>query len=681
MILKPMRVLHAFLQMKRGRLGAAGLVVPLFAGIALTGCIPPDASGGLEVCKSAANGMQGTAFQFTIDSQAPITVNGGSCSPLIQVSSADGRHTITETPAPNTTVANIAVVNGSPYTVNGNSVTVTVNNDGTAQNETRVTYTNAPPGPGFLKVCKQSPDPTLQGSGFSFTENNGPAFSVTAGPVGAPNCDQGTSYQSGTRVNVHELIPTNVQVSQIDVSNGRGSNVNPATGDVTATVGTGTTIVTYTDRPVPVPQTGFIEICKLSGDRFVAGTFSFTVTAPGSTQTVPVSAGQCSGPLQVNAGNVRVDEANLAPFNVSGFAAVPSDRLVSQNPTNQTATVVVPVSADSNEETLVNVTNVTQQGLVKVCKTLTGNAGALANTPFVFNVTDAAGTEQVSIVVGSAPGTQCKFLSTGLPVGSTVTATEVVPPNPNFAPTTPNPVSLTVKKGINALGVTNQALGTVEVCKLGGDASVGTQTFQFSVNDGAPINVKAGQCSAPIVVPAGNAKVAEVNIPANFTFASVAAIHADDQSNALLTGTTVNPATVDVRTGGSPANETRVSFTNTTKVGTFKICKAANAELGTTATFQFTYSYTVNNNTVTNMVSLHQGECSNISANIPVQNAGGTPVTVTVNEAPYPGTQIQSISITGAGAPGSTNTATGSATFNIAAGNTDVTYTNIRTPM
>jgi hypothetical protein len=655
--------------------------VLVVGGATLTQCQPSgggDPSGALELCKSNANGMQGIAFHFTIDNGAPFTVTGGSCTSLLHVTSATGQHTITEIPAPNTTVANIDVSNGSPTTQNGNSVTVTVNNDGTALNETRVTYTNAPPGPGTLKVCKQSPDVTLQGSGFSFTENNGPAFTVIAGRVGSANCDQGTTYQFGTRVNVHELIPTNVNVTAIDVSNNRGSNFNLATGDVTATIGTGVTIVTYTDAPVRIPQTGYIEICKLAGDQFVTGTFNFTVTAPGSIQRVQVITGQCSGPILVPAGNVRVDEASAGVFSVSQFGVVPANRLVSQNTTNQTVTVIVPVSSSVANETLVNVTNVTAEGLVKVCKTLTANAGALAQQPFTFIVNDAAGTQTVSIVVGSAPGTQCKFLNTGLPVGSTVTATEVVPPQANFAPTTPNPVSLTVTNGFNVLGVTNQALGTVEVCKNSGDASVGPVPFQFTVNGGAPFTVNAGSCSTPIVVPAGTAQVQEVNIPPNFFLARVDAIHADDQSNAFISG--FNPVTVDVRTGGTPANETRVTFTNKTQLGTFKVCKAANAELGT-ATFSFGISWTRNGVTTTTSTNLQQGGCSTDFGPIPVQSADGSPVNVTVTEAPFAGTKLQAINVTGAGILTANNPAAGQVKFNLGIGETNVSFINVRCPL
>src|SRR3984893_4805135 len=665
--------MQRLLRMRRARMSA--VLLPILGMLALAGCVGGpggDPSGALEVCKSGANGMQGTAFQFSIDNGAPFTVNGGSCSGLRQGSSQSGTHTITEIPAANTSVVDVQVVSGAPASLNGNTETVTVSNDGTAAHETRVTFVNAGPGPGLLKVCKQSADPTLQGSGFSFTENGGPAFTVNAGPIGSANCDGGTSYQAGTLVNVHELIPTNVHVSAIDVSNGRGGGTDLANGNVTATVGAGTTIVTYTDQVNAIIQTGFVEVCKDAGDRFVNGWFDFTVTGPGQSLPVSVMTGQCSGPLQVPAGNVTIAEANRAPFSVSGFTTIPTNRLVTQNDSNGTAVVTVPVGPSSTE-TIVHVTNVTSQGLVKVCKTLAPNAGALANTPFGFNVTDAANGEQLSIVVGSAGGTQCKFLNTGLPLGSTVTVTEQVPNPANFAVDNQTQ-TITVQPGVNVVSFTNTALGTVEVCKTGADPSARNPNlnYQFSVNGGAAFTVHAGQCSGAIVVPAGRATVAEVNIPANFQLTGVSAVHTDDLSNAIVSGT--NPVTVDVRTGNSPANETLVTFTDAVKTGTFKICKVSNEPTLQNIAFNFTF-------TGGGTAALKPGECSNVSGPLPVVDANGNPTTIDVTEAPTTGTQVSNIAVTGAGALTASNNAVGTSSFTIGIGQTIDTYTNVRTPL
>lgn len=659
--------------------------------LALASCVnhwPHDPTGALEVCKAPDNGMAGTPFQFSIDGGPSFTVVGGGCSGIRQVSAPGGTHTITELPAANTTLVGVNVVNGAPSSQNGNTETVTVSNDGTAANETRVTFVNAGPGPGVLKVCKQSADPTLQGSGFSFTENNGPAFTVVAGPVGSPNCDSGTTYQNGTRVNVHELIPTNVHVSAIDVSNGRGSNVDLANGNVTATVGLGTTIVTYTDQVNPIPQTGFIEVCKAAGDRFVTGTFDFTVIAPG--QTIPVRGifvGQCSGPIQVNAGNVRVLETAQNPFTVSGFATFPGGRLVSENDINGEATVVVPVSASSTNETRVTVTNVTTQALVKVCKTLASNGAALAGR-FLFNVTDVAGGEQVGVNVNSvgAPG-QCSFLSTGLPVGSTVTATEVIPDNAPFVVDNGSQ-TITVQSGINSINFTNTATGFIEVCKTPLDPSTANanNTFGFSVTGAVnpaqgSFTLHPNQCQTPIQVFAGQQTVTETTIPSNFVFDHATAVHALDNSNAVVSGSG-SSIVVDVHTSGTMADETKATFFNKVKTGTFKVCKITNPVEPTLANtpFPFTTSYTVNGVTVPNSFSLiANGPCSGTSADIPVVDSSGNPITVTVTETQNPALyKVLGVQLAGAGSNLSANTTTGVSTFNIGVGASKITYNNGR---
>ena len=123
--------MQRLLRMRRARMSA--VLLPILGMLALAGCVGGgggDPSGALEVCKSGANGMQGTAFQFSIDNGAPFTVTGGSCSGLRQVSSPSGTHTITEIPAANTSVVDVQVVNGAPASLNGNTESVTVRHAG-----------------------------------------------------------------------------------------------------------------------------------------------------------------------------------------------------------------------------------------------------------------------------------------------------------------------------------------------------------------------------------------------------------------------------------------------------------------------------------------------------------------------------------------------------------------------
>ena len=125
------------------------------------------------------------------------------------------------------------------------------------------------------------------------------------------------------------------------------------------------------------------------------------------------------------------------------------------------------------------------------------------------------------------------------------------------------------------------------MCKNAADPSTATQTFQFSVNSGAPISVHAGQCSPPIAVPAGTATVYELG-KTNFHLVSVTP---SAPVGRFVSGT--NPVTVSVPFGGVE-NETVVTFTNAVNTGQFKICKVSSEPTLQGVPFNFTYSYTVN---------------------------------------------------------------------------------------
>src|ERR1700730_5564800 len=102
--------MQRLLRMRRARMSA--VLLPILGMLALASCVGGpggDPSGALEVCKSGANGMQGTPFQFSIDNGAPFTVNGGSCSGLRQVSAPSGTPPITEIPAANQSGVHVPV--------------------------------------------------------------------------------------------------------------------------------------------------------------------------------------------------------------------------------------------------------------------------------------------------------------------------------------------------------------------------------------------------------------------------------------------------------------------------------------------------------------------------------------------------------------------------------------------
>ncbi len=331
---------------------------------------------------------------------------------------------------------------------------------------------------------------------------------------------------------------------------------------------------------------------------------------------------------------------------MSSIAAVPSGALLGSNVANGSATFAV--SAGNNTTAIF--TNDTQTGFIKVCKALTETSGSLSGTPFNFNVNDAAGT-QVVTVVALAGTTQCSPDYTALPVGSVATITEQSVPNVAVADVSVSPASAdagssgsTAKvsvsaTSINAATFTNQALGYVEVCKNAGDASAAGQTFNFSVNGGAPIPVMTGQCSAAVQVPLGTATVQELNTNPNYFISNITTVSVTDPTGSRLLSGQNNPATVAVLPGGA-GNETVVTFTNSTVQGAFKICTAQTSPDAALAgdMFTYNYSYTVNGSTTTGSVTLTVpltgSSCSNVIGPLPVINANGTPVQVSVTAEP-----------------------------------------------
>jgi hypothetical protein len=643
-------------------------------------------AGTLEICKSGSHGMAGRTFQFSVNGAAPTSIAGGACSGPLSV--ASGNVTVTEAPTNDTKVAGIRSNHLISQNLATGTAVVVVAGASTPATETVVTFFNGNLPVLGLKVCKAA-DPssgTLVGNLFSFTENGGPAFSVATGTVAAPICGPLTKYAKGTNVDIAELPTTMTHVSAITVSDGRGSNVDLEQGTVTAKVGAGVTTVTFTNAINPIPQFGYVTICKDAAGPFVQGDFGFTITAPNFQLRQTVLVGQCTATIQVPAGPVDIAESASAHYAVSSITGDPADRLVAKNKVNGTATVDVPVG-DSSTATQVHFTNRALTGEVKVCKTLSANSGDLQGSKFTFKLTSPVLTRTLSVTAGAAGTTACALKTTKLPLGAAVSITEVAQENVQNVAVNVSPANrdtggvsgianLEVGTGATTATFTNEAFGTVEVCKNGQDASTDSQTFEFTVNGGAPISVHAGQCSPAISVPAGTATVAEVAKP-NFQFVGVTAL-GGQQDNRLTTGPTTNPAIVSVPFGGVES-ETVVTFTNAVVTGQLKICKVSTEPTLQGVTFDFTYSYSVNGVITNGTAALTPGSCSGLSADIPVVDAAGDPIPISIAEAPSPSALVSNIAVAN-GTLIASNILSGTSTVSVNMGVTDVTYTNVRSP-
>lgn len=452
-------------------------------------------------------------------------------------------------------------------------------------------------------------------------------------------------------------------------------------------------------------KTGGIEVCKYAGDTQVHGTFNYQLTATNFSATLNVPVGSCSGDIPAPVGPVTVTETAQAPYYTAAITASPALSLVSVNlPAGSGVFKVV-----GGQNTTANFWNKTHDGSVKVCKTLTATSGALVGMPFSFNVVDSAVPGSVNVSANAtAYGAQqiCTPVGRGYPLGSTVRITEVGQANVQLVGTSISPTSQNagststvavlkvgpVTGSVTAAVFTNQALGWVEVCKNAADASTGNQSFPFTVNGGSVFTVHAGQCSQPFQVPAGTASINEIQANPNFYLANVSTQGVTDPTGSrLLSGPTQDPASVTVVFGGV-GNETIATFTDAVRMGDFKICTAQTSPDANLQGQLFTYNYTYTVNGVTSSGSviltapLTGATCSGLYGPLPVVNADGSAVTVSVTAVATadPSVNLQGVLYQGNGSvissPTLPSALPATLDFSNGAGMNVATFTDGRTP-
>ena len=683
---------------KRGPGKAATFVAAVFVAMVVSVAwagMASAATGSLEICKAPDNGANGVSFKFTATNlntgaTKTVSVKGGSCSsPMpagtakwaVQEDLSNGLWNVTHIavqPATNALFGALDLANG----IIGVKVT--------ADTETQVTFTNAQAA-ATLKVCKWSGSGAIQGNSFTFNVG-GTIVTAVAGPDAADaGCSSPVNVQPGSKITVTETVPAGETVASI-VPTASNLKLNSSTGGVAhVTVGSGANVLVYENEPLGPPQTGYIEVCKDAFDTFTTGNFTFTIQdSAGFKDTEIVAVGQCTGPIQVAAGNVTVSETLTASTYLHDVWTLPATNLGPYNLTNGTATVVVVPSQSVNQETQVHFDNATTLASLKVCKVLTSTSSALAGSTFTFGVNpSAAAGGSLSIIASTSPNGACKNYPVLLPVGSTVTVNEngvaFVGAN-GGAPGAGASSTVTLAPGINTVTFTNQAYGTIEICKnmINSDVAY-TNLFQFSVNGGTSFGVNAGRCSGPMTVPAGTATVQEATLK-NFTFVSATATGPDGSSR-VISGT--NPLTVSIPFPGGSGNETLVTFVNKVQRAQFKICKIVDpGSLTPLGGLNFNFLWTtVGNGTTTNSTAGVTppydgpgGSCTGIlgpTGGVPVVNPNGTATTITVVENGLGGIfKVQTIAVDN-GTTASSNTATGTVVVNPNVGIVTITYTNV----
>jgi len=541
-------------------------------------------AASIEICKSSANGNSGKLFTYHVNGGTGITVAGGRCSGAIQLA-ANANTTIAEDQSNPATDVSVIQVRPSVWQVSqslpGRSVVV---NPGTSTGSGLVTFTNQPAGGNFgtLKVCKLTQTPSFVGRLFSFSAAGGPIVSTEANDAFDDpanwSCRILGTFLVGSNVTVQETIPAGTAVNFIDADPATALlDFNTTAGTGLYHIGAGVTVALFDDEPIPPNQTGTLEICKTAAelaphyaDPNVHGPFSFTVVDAGGQSYGPLTINvpnpnngliYCTAPFTVAAGIATVTELPSPGFDLWDVFTNPSDRLLTVNTINRTADVEVPASDDPTQETQVVFVNKTQVAQLKLCKALGPASGDLVNQTFYIDWSSSSGRSGTTAITAQLQ-TQCVVVG-NFPIGATITLSEQ---NPGQFIDSSGPSSITLLPGMNQATFTNTARGLLEVCKTPVMGLATQPTFQFRVDGGGIINVRAGTCTNPALrVSVGNHTVTEV-ANANFDVSAINAIPA----SALVSSSTANrTATVAV----PYAQDVAVFFTNRIKVGNVKVCK------------------------------------------------------------------------------------------------------------
>lgn len=565
-------------------LSGLGLAVsPLIAGAAPTG-------GTLDICKHVLAGTNGpptvtfnvTSVRTGAIATVTVPVNGG----CVSTPEPAGHYIVTEqVPAGENTSPLIKVTPATRLLSGPSAGSVTVGVANGADTRLDVWNSNLV---GTLKVCKAIGDAALDGTQWTFSatvDNVSEVVSATApSSVGGTDglCGDLGPVKSGTSVTITEAPNTTLglttAVTNISTSGGTLTNTNDAAKTATITTDGSSDVVTFTNSTVTPPATGTLKVCKASADSGVVGqVFHFTVTGAGysSSASVPAppvyAAPNCVLLTSVPAEPITVQETGLPSYysvsSITSASATGKNILSSSNLSTQTATLTLP----ANQTTSVIYTNRTVFSVVEVCKAITSSSSALAGLSFPFTISPAPGNPTpyagTTLSITAQPGAPlCTEIT--VPVGTQLVVTEG-PGTPSFTrvagvTVTPGPggsggqagntAALTVGAGDNTVVFTDQAEGTVKVCKFGADSSTIGRSFSFSIN-GTPETLVAGGTTSP-----GCVALTVDTGPVSITEAAAANFHVSQISSETGTPFTTTPATLPSNSSGPVTITSNVSY-------------------------------------------------------------------------------------------------------------------------
>ncbi len=640
---------------------------------------PPPITGFLQICKIAGSGVTlGTNFTFDV-AGTPVTVAAGppspaSCSAALTLPA--GQVLISETLPIGTLMTAVSTLPSTGLLTASNLAAGTATVTVIAGAQTIVTFTDSVnPTTGFLQICKVAGSGVAEGTNFLFNVAGTPVI-VPAGPAPVGSCSVRLQLPAGPVI-VTETLPIGLELTDVSTSpSAMLLSTDLAAGQATVAVGAGgQTVATFLNARIPVPPTGFLQICKVAGAGIVTGT-NFVFMVAGTPVTVPAGlppGGACSAAFAQPAGPITIAETLLSGTVLTAVTTLPSGLLLDSNLAAGTATVTV----QSGGQTIVTFVDTIPAGppttgFLQICKV--AGAGIAVGTNFAFTV---AGTP-VTVAAGPAPGGSCSaplveiagpvMILETLPSGTTLTNITTLPDGSlvssnlaaGSATVTVNGGGQTIATFLDAVIPVLPSTGFLQICKVAGaGVAVGTPVT-FSVA-GTPVTVLAGpapggSCSAPLVMPVGATLIAETPSPGT-ALSSVTTLPGGllIASN-LVAGT----ATVTVNAGAQTI-ATFLNIVSAGPLGTLEICKLSGAGVAPGVSFSFNAGGTP--------ITVAAGSCVS-AATFPV----GTSVVVT--ETPSTGTTVSAISVLPADRQGAADLSGGAVNVTIGPGLTEVDFTN-----
>ena len=475
-------------------------------------CSVPPTTGFVQICKVAGAGVTvGTNFTFNVAGTSVAVAAGpapgGTCSPPLVAPA--GAMVITETVPVGTVLAGVSTFPAG-LLVSSNlaagTATVTVNAGG----QTIVTFidTVIPPTPntGFVQVCKVAGAGVAVGTNFTFSVAGTPV-TIAAGPAPGGTCSAALPVPAGPTT-ITESLPAGTALTSVStLPTGLLVNSNLAAGMATVTVNAGgQTIVTFIDTIIPtLPNTGFVQICKVAGAGVIVGT-NFTFSVGGTPVTVaagPAPGGRCSSALTVPAGNIIITEILPAATTLTGVSTLPVGLLVSSNLALGTATVTVNAGGQTIVTFIDAVTLPTATtGFLQICKV--AGTGVAVGTNFTFS---AAGN-LVTVPAGPAPGGNCSaalvvpagpmVVTEALPGGTTLTSLSALPRGSLLSATlSAGTATVTVTAGAQTVVTfTNAAIPAAYLIRYLSNLNLGDSVINITNSGAAGAGLAAGTGSS-----------------------------------------------------------------------------------------------------------------------------------------------------------------------------------------